>query len=113
MIEIDVFIEPRDGEVLLIGVEKSPVDWVQILHSSLNRNECVGLLEHRCISGSDANREPSLFALWIDSCGKVVVCVDLLKNIECKIVFLDCESFQEDDLEVAVVIVKLCVVVGR
>ena len=102
-----------DSEILLVGFEESSVDWVQILHSSLIRNKFVGWFEYICIASFDTDREPSLFALWVDSSGKVVVCVDLLKNVEGKLVFLDSKSFQEDYLEVAVVRVKLSIVVGR
>lgn len=114
MVEIDVFLEPLFGEVALIGVEESSVDWVQVLHSSLGGNEGVGWFKCWGIGGLDAERIPSLFALWVNSVGKVEVCVDLLENIEGKLFLLACESFQEDDLEVAVVIVELGIVVrGR
>lgn len=113
MIEIDGFIEPLDGEIFLVRVEESSVDRVQILHSSLGGDESVGWFECWGIAGFDAKGEPSLLALWVDSSGKVVVCVHLLENVKGKLILLACERLQEDDLKVAVVIVKLSVVVRR
>ena len=73
----------------------------------------MGWLSNKVIACSDSNWEPSLLAFWINSFGHVIISINLLKDFHSHIRLSGSESLEEDDLEVAVVVIEISVVGWR
>ena len=69
VIEINVLVEPLDGKVFLVRVKECFVDGLQVLHSSHRGDEGVGRFFDWVVGLHDAEWEPSLFALRVQSVG--------------------------------------------
>lgn len=112
MIELFVFFEPLNGEISLTSFEQSSINWIEILESSLRRNECVSWFHNISVIQLDTNWEPSLFAFWVFSCSKLEILVNLFEHRQFNI-FVDRESFKEDNLKVAVKLICEVLVLVR
>jgi hypothetical protein len=103
VVEVNVLHEPLNGQVFLSRLHESQVDGVQVLQTTHRRNELVSWLDCCRVIGSDSQGQPPLLALWVNGVGEVEVSVHLTEHIQ-RYSGLRCESLNEDDFEVGVIV---------
>lgn len=82
MVEILVGLKPLVGKVRLIRVKQSLVHWCNVLPSSHAGDKFVAWIHDWRVIKVDTKWEPSLLNLWVEREGKIVVSIDLLKNLK-------------------------------
>lgn len=102
MVEVNVLLVPLNGEVLLVRVDQSLIDWLEVLHSSLGRDESVSGLKSWFVTLKDGEWIPGSLALWVKSCGNVEISIDLCQDFGVDLIEFGVQLAQEDDLKVAV-----------
>jgi len=113
MVEVQILIEPLDGEWSLISIQEGSIDGCQVLEPSLSTDEGVSRFLAWGIAFLDGKWEPSLLQFRINGGSKVVVFVDQGQHLLGHGILPLQKSVQEDDLQVAVPAVKVLGVLWR
>lgn len=112
MVEVDVLVVPGLRGRLVTRVNKGLVDRRQILHTAHRADELVRGLSDVIVVRLEAEREPSLLDLGINSASDVEVRVDLVQDFNGHAIAQRVQSVAEDGLEVRGVVVE-SIVAGR